>query len=368
MLHWILSVFFVGGLVVAAIVAVGYGLRAFYACGTRQDATFRVTAADGGRPALHRYRGGDDRASLPVVLCHGLGANRYVFDLRGEPSLALFLKRRGWDVWVAELRGSGMSDRPGLLWSDVPYDPRFEDLLNEDVPAIIDHVLAKTGAPALHWVGHSMGGMLVQAHLSRNLDTPMASAVTIGSPLDFSAMEHPFFKRLLNARWIVMLHPYAPFPVINRLLIPFVHNLHNRVVGVFHAPNIRGDAARKYLAAGTEVMVSRELWLDFKRWMESGLFSGRDGVPYVGKAPNVPVLTLGGSADRMAPEAAVKPPYAAEDNSGRHKSLILGKDAGCAEDYGHIDLLVGDRAESEVFPRIASWLEAHDPGAGKADG
>jgi pimeloyl-ACP methyl ester carboxylesterase len=368
MVHWILSALFVSALVIAAIAAAGYCWRAFYAFGTRQDETSWVTTADGWRLAVHRYLGGENCGRLPVVLCHGLGANRYVFDLHGEPSLAPFLRRQGWDVWVAELRGSGMSSRPGLIWSDVPYGWRFEDLLNADMPAIIRHVLEKTGAAAIHWVGHSMGGMLIQAYLGRHAHPPIASVVTIASPLDFSAFEHAFFKRLLKAKWIALLHPYAPIPVINRLLSPFTYRLQNRLAGLFHVPNIRVDTARKYIMAGTEVMGSRELWLDFKRWLESGQFSGRDGKPYVSETPRVPVLALGGSADRMAPEVAVKPPYGSLDNPNRHQCLILGKAAGCAEDYGHIDLLVGNRSEAEVFPHISGWMEAHESGPRKTDG
>ena len=75
---------------------------------------------------------------FPVILCHGLDANRYLFDIQGAPSLADFLRRHGRDVWVAELRGSGMSDRPGIKHSDVPYSWGFEDHLRHDVPAIIE--------------------------------------------------------------------------------------------------------------------------------------------------------------------------------------------------------------------------------------
>ena len=82
----------------------------------------------------------------------------------------------------------------------------------------------------------------------------------------------------------------------------------------------------------------------------------------------MPVLALGGSADRMAPEVAVKPPYGSLDNPNRHQCLILGKAAGCAEDYGHIDLLVGNRSEAEVFPHISGWMEAHESGPRKTDG
>jgi len=36
----------------------------------------------------------------------------------------------------------------------------------------------------------------------------------------------------------------------------------------------------------------------------------------------------------------------------------FGKAHGQAEDYGHIDFLVGRRAPDEVWPTITRWLEA----------
>ena len=39
---------------------------------------------------------------------------------------------------------------------------------------------------------------------------------------------------------------------------------------------------------------------------------------------------------------------------------ILGKETGCEEDYGHVDLLVGKMVETEVFPGILEWIETYE--------
>ena len=75
-----------------------------------------MNTTDGWRLAVHHYRPPNEASGTPVILCHGLSANRYVFDLPAGPSLAQFLRDHGRDVWVAELRGSGMSARPGLSY------------------------------------------------------------------------------------------------------------------------------------------------------------------------------------------------------------------------------------------------------------
>ena len=142
-------------LVAAVILPIvcGYLWNGFYAAPTGQDETFYVRADDGWRLAVHHYRPQAGVRGLPVLLCHGLSSNRYTFDLPGSPGLARFLSDHGRDVWVAELRGSGMSDRPGLFRADVPYSWAFEDHLCRDLPAIISRVARADRGP-----GSPLGG------------------------------------------------------------------------------------------------------------------------------------------------------------------------------------------------------------------
>jgi len=41
-----------------------------------------------------------------IVLCHGLGSNRFTFDLSKDVSVAKFLVDRGWTTWLVDLRGA----------------------------------------------------------------------------------------------------------------------------------------------------------------------------------------------------------------------------------------------------------------------
>ncbi len=185
----LLTAFFTLALIAGVVIFSGYFWQWYYSGATSQDETLHLTTADGWRLAVHHYRPEGEAMGLPVILCHGLSSNRHTFDLPGGPSLARFLWGRGRDVWTVELRGSGMSDRPRLCYSDFPYDWEFEEHLREDVPAVIDFVLDRTGAPKVHWVGHSMGGMLILAHVSGKPDAAVASAVTSVRPSIFQACE-----------------------------------------------------------------------------------------------------------------------------------------------------------------------------------
>jgi len=358
----LVSVLFASIAVVAGLVAIACFWQWFYATPTDQDETIYIRTADGWRLALHHYGSADRSRGLPIILCHGLSSNRYVFDMPAAPSLARFLSARGRDVWVAELRGSGLSQGPGLRASDVPYSWEFEDHLRGDVPAIIQHVLGCTGARAVHWLGHSMGGLLILAHLARRPDSPVASAVALGSPVDFSKIRNRNFKWLLKASPLVKHLPVFPLPFVGKLLTPLAHALPNGLLGLFYLPNLDPAVARRVLAIASQLVTSTKLWLDFGRFLGTGVFASAGGRPYLKglEMAKVPVLLASGAKDLMAPPEAVEAARDALAHDGNCTSIVFGKGSGNADGYGHMDLLVGARSEAEVFPALLDWVENFD--------
>lgn len=356
----------IGALAVAtAFVLNGYFWGWLYRTTTDQDETLCVRTSDGWRLALHHYRPSGRASGLPVILCHGMGANRYVFDTSPAPSLARFLTRQGRDVWVPELRGSGMSDRPGLLYSDVPYSWGFNEHLVYDAPAIISEVLRRTGAPSVHWIGHSMGGMLIEAYLASQKEPPVASAIAIGAPADFSKMSFVVLRIMARLRWSLKLTPLPPMPFNGRLILPVAHMMPRWLLGLFNPPNVDPSICRRIVALASELITSKKLWLDMGDFVDRGSFASEDGKPYLEGLSEtaVPLFVVGGSRDRVAPPATIIPAGLPEEGPENCKRLILGKEAGCVEDYGHMDLLVGLRAEQEVYPVLLAWLTEHDRGA-----
>jgi hypothetical protein len=100
--------------------------------------------------------------------------------------------------------------------------------------------------------------------------------------------------------------------------------------------------------------------LDFARYLQTGIFGPGDGSQYVDTPAGFPILTVAGSKDRMAPTDAVVSVCAASEENGKRDCIVFGKETGCQEDYGHLDLLLGERADVEVYPAIAKWLADHD--------
>src|SRR5687768_14984028 len=75
--------------------------------------TFYAPTEDGWRLAIHHWPAKGERRRHPVLMVHGLGANRLNFDLDDRYSLARAARARGYDVFVLELRGAGLSISPG---------------------------------------------------------------------------------------------------------------------------------------------------------------------------------------------------------------------------------------------------------------
>lgn len=363
MIEAVLDVSFGVAFAVAAVFGLAYFWRWYYDAGTDQNETHYFRTPDGWRLAVHRYRSDRDSKGMPVILCHGLSANRYVFDMPAGPSLARYLRAHGRDVWVVELRGSGMSERPGPLLANVPLSWTFEDHLLLDLPATINEVLRCTGAPRVHWVGHSMGGMLMLAHLACGDRDEVVSAVAMASPTDFSKLPEDV-ESLAECEWV--FRPFSVFPltVLAKLLVPIAHCIPPWLMRMFHGKNMEPCAARSTLALAAEIIAPSSLWLDFGRFVRAGWCSASDGRRYVdGLARSrVPLFIAGGSMDRLvgaeAVAAACKP--GPDPAAGERECLIFGKASGHHEDYGHVDLLVGMRAETEVFPELLRWLEQHD--------
>jgi len=299
--------------------------------------------------ALHHYPGGGRRH--PVLCCHGLASNRLAFDVDATVSLARHLAARGYDVFLLELRGHGASQRPPRWGWD------FDHYVERDLPAAVDAVRAHTGAPKVHWVGHSMGGLLAYAHLARGGSRDFKSAVTLGSSLDYSAGGSGF-RRLLPFRRLIQRLPQVPVHTLARASGRFV----GRVTTPYERFNVwpgNTDARIwKRICDHGFHPVSTPVMGQLASAMVPGGLTSRSDAPYLdGLAlSTAPVLALGGDRDAQCPAVAVTRTAA----QARAAVRLFGPEHGEAEHYGHFDLLIGKRARTEVFPHIDAWLERHD--------
>ncbi len=343
---------------VVFMLSFAYFLNWFYASTTQQDVTYFTTTQDGWKLAVHRYRPKRSNGSVPVILCHGLSANRFIFDMEQAPSLACYLREQGYDVWLPELRGSGMSDSPGLFSSRSPYSWGYDHHLNFDVPAIIEFVTKESGSEKVKWVGHSMGGMLIYSYLASHNDSRITCVTTLGAPIDFSRMTDNIFAPFLKLAFLLRYVPLNPLPFFGRLLIPVITSSPNFVHGLYYKNNIDPHVARSASCVGTQLLSASGLWIDMANFMKTRQFLTSEGEPILDKIQDctVPIYVIAGSKDVVAPSEGATGPATNHAPTVVRQLLIAGVDSGFEQEYGHVDLLLGLRAQSEIYPRIHSWL------------
>jgi pimeloyl-ACP methyl ester carboxylesterase len=336
----------------ATVLAVAH--HAFWTRRLRQppgdDGVVRARTRDGWDLALGTRRPRGPARRPPVLLVHGLAANRWTLDAGVESvSLAAHLARAGFRTFSLDLRGHGDSRTrpPGAPgWT-------FDHYVDEDVPAALEAIRRETGEDRVLWVGHSLGAVTglvtCQLHPDR-----IAGIVAIAGPMRFDpagqvarwmrrgALVDGRFNRTLArmvAPWAGLAHPTAAELAIN-------------------GRNVERPVFRRLLANGIED-VPGPLFLQLREWVTKDVCRSADGLRdyRAGLAAcRQPALFLAAPRDPLAPPDVVRASF--EAWGGPRTYVEFRRDAGHSADYGHTDLLVGRAAASEVFPVVTGWLEA----------
>lgn len=333
----------------------------FYRLRADSDAVLTATCSDGWQLAVAWFKPARPNGGSPVILCHGLAANRFNMCLPGTHSLAAFLRDHGHEVFAVDLRGCGDSGRP-------PKGKRgswtFDDHVLRDAPAVLELVKARSGKPSALWVGHSMGGLIGLAVAQLEAGASLAGVAALGSPTRWEfhrpllghvlrlSVKLAFLGRIHN-KWLARIFApwlgFVPLPMNDVALNPqnMDLRLYRRV-----AYTVLADSSRAMLRQFASWFV-RNAW----DLAETGT-DLRAGLARI----RCPVLLMGGAMDVLAPPQAVE--RALADVGSADKMLVLfGQSRGDKQDYGHGDLIFGRHAPEEVFPELERWLSAHGPRA-----
>ncbi|NBD07850.1 MULTISPECIES: alpha/beta fold hydrolase [Corallococcus] len=348
------------GLALAAVlllVNVGWVLlvRRWYRLKGPQPEMLRARCADGWELAVHVRRAPVRRFAEPVLLCHGLAANRFTFDFEPPYSVAHALTEAGFDCFSVEWRGTGHSRRPPR--GRRPTDFTVDDHITHDGPALLELALKETDAKQAFWLGHSLGGLVGYGVAQGPEGGRLAGLLELGAPVYFKS--EPLLRTLISlgvrAAWPGSIRQswvsasMAPF--LGYLALP----LSDIVVNPRHIP----PRVLRQLSVNMMAAMSRKVLLQFQDWISHDTFRSYDrktdwraGIAKLQQ----PVLVMGGSADRLATAANVEAQYALLTSPDRTLH-VFGRDRGDKMDYGHGDLIFGTGAPIEVYPVIREWLE-----------
>jgi pimeloyl-ACP methyl ester carboxylesterase len=294
-------------------------------------------------------------------MVHGLASNRHNFDFpQAERSLAKYLWEEGWDVWIVELRGAGESTKP-KFWQWISKRWSFDHYVLQDLPAAIAFILKTTRRSKLHWIGHSMGGVLVYPFMKMQSDRMIKSITTAASPLS-TGHKPGYFKYTAPLDPLLRLFPLMPYRTLAELIRLNAHWLYKiRRPLLFEKDNMDLETLR----IGTKIAiddVSADVLVQMHKWLRNQNFLSSDGTINYAldlKKLKVPILLITGSRDPFTPHHTVKRAFQTI-GSKKKEWMVFGKKFGHITNYGHLDLIIGRNASKEVYPIILNWLKQND--------
>ncbi|MDX2010910.1 MAG: alpha/beta fold hydrolase [Myxococcaceae bacterium] len=321
----------------------------------------RPKTKDGWELSLVRYRPQGPVTGRPVLLCHGISANERNMDLDERHSMARWFASQGREAWTMSLRATGDSDRPDpAKGRTLPIF--FDDYWQHDLPTAIAYVRSVTGAEAIDYAGHSMGGMIAYAYLSQG-GGGLHAVATLGAPtrLDWGTGLEALLSRL-GPKVVASPDVLLPSQLGAGLAAPFMTVVRDGPFQrFFYNPESTDPSTWQrlvvYGTADTAGGTARQLLT----LISTGRFTSKDGtLDFRADMARIrtPVLVVAGKLDRVALTPAVMDGYRAL--GGPRRWLLITRANGALGEYGHMDLVIGERAPDEVFRPVLDFFNQHD--------
>lgn len=264
------------------------------------------------------------KGGVPVILLHGSFSNRRFWCSPRGVGLGAMLAREGFDVWIAEMRGHGLSPRNQAYNSNT-----VADYARYDLPAIAAFVMEQTGGQKPHWIGHSLGGITLAAAIGGGyLSEHEAHSVTL------------FGAQVSRVYWPLKLPPVAWGSrfVLKRL-------------GMIPGRRLKRGPEDEPLGLALETLRWHQLF---------GRFGDADKDWWFGLSQaKVPLLAVAGEGDHQDPAWCCRK-LAEQYGATPRYFLSLGKSAGFSHNFGHVDMLISKAAQEEVWPLVSHWLREQD--------
>ncbi|KAL3510711.1 hypothetical protein ACH5RR_030112 [Cinchona calisaya] len=252
----------------------------------------------------------------------------------------------------------------------VKYDWDFDHYLEEDVPAAMEYIRAQTGPRdgKLLAIGHSMGGILLYAMLSRcgseGKESGLAAIVTLASSLDYTSSKSSLKRLLPLADPAQILNvPVVPLGALLSAAYPLSSSppyLLSWLVDLISAEDMMHPDLLKKLVLNNFCTIPAKLLLQLTTAFRDGGLRDRSGKFFYKKhlhKCDIPALAIAGDSDLICPPVAVY-----ETVELLPKNLVTYKVFGQQDGphYAHYDLVGGRMAVEQVYPCIIQFLSCYD--------
>jgi pimeloyl-ACP methyl ester carboxylesterase len=176
-----------------------------------------------------QYKEGDKK--YPVLMIHGLLQSAGAYCTNDDDSLAFFLAKSGYDVWLGNNR-CGFKPRHTILEYS---DPRMwawniRQMGVMDLPALISRVLSETGFGKLGLIAHSQGTTQTLVALAKEQRPEIGEKISVFCALAPAAYAGPLigkmyfkFMRVIGPgmfRAMFGIHAFIPFMMTMHSLLP----------------------------------------------------------------------------------------------------------------------------------------------------
>ena len=275
-----------------------------------------------------------------IVLWHGLGLSSLCFHFcpDGRRSVVEYLVSDGWEVWTPSMRGAGQSDRTSGLG--------FADAL-DDAQDVVEYV-AKTTKQRVHWVGHSLGAMMLCAALARSeCARNIRSGVLVAGSIYLE--QSSLLQRLLPLwRWMPHTGMVPSGWIKSRFVRWLTHGALFATAPAHTPPSVRRDFLKQCVQPLPLRMVD-----DLSTGLRSGgMVDPSSGCPLGGALARsrCPLLLIAGEADRVMPVGTMRELF---ENTSASRLVV-------APHLGHVDVITGESAAQTVWAEVAVHCARYD--------
>jgi polyhydroxyalkanoate synthase subunit PhaC len=305
--------------------------------------------------ALYKYHTNNVTKKYPVFLLHGIASNHTVWDTGiSEYDFSRRLIEEGYRVYSLDLRGRSGSDGPhtgrGNSWS-------IDDYLLCDLPAAIEFILDECNIDKLHWVGHSLGGILGFFYQIRHKASNLQSLTAFSSALTYTFSTINHFRTYMDYVSAMM---YYPIDLWYKLTYPFIDSDTFITRFLWNPDNLDPRIKRITIDRMVEKIAVLE-------WNQIKTISAAEGMPRISGGFNhyvndrriiTPAYLITGDRDWVCAVDGVE--WTRDQLKCPTRMTIFGKDYGSKTHYGHIDIVCGINAPKETWPAALEWLNEMD--------
>lgn len=270
---------------------------------------------------------------IPILMVHGMVEDGRIFYHKSGKGLGSFMAKQGYDVYVADLRGMGLST-PKVSASS---EHGQTETIQQDIPSLIRFVLAHSGHKKLHIMAHSWGGVYVNSALlfQPKLIPHVISSTFFGS------------KRTVRARTI---ERYFKIELIwNRLSLAA-----SKRTGYLPAVRYKLGSENESYKTHKQCVdwVKNDAWVDSDNNSDYGSAAQQMSLPATLHIAAFHDISMGHRFDVKA--------FMKESGPHRAEYLLLAKKHGNTLNYDHINMLTAPECVDDHFPAVASWVKKQE--------